>query len=128
MRSARPSFLLAALLTAIPALLGFAGCTEATAPVTASRLTIVQGHLQQAAAGAALPLPVVLRVIGTDGAPMPKVPVSFNVLAGGGAGDPATAIRDLNGEGKAQGTPGPSSQGPNAAGNAPPPRPCSIGR
>lgn len=127
MRSARPQLLLAALLTAVPALLGFAGCTEATAPVTASRLTIVQGHLQQAAAGAALPLPVVLRVIGTDGAPMPKVPISFNVLAGGGAVDPATAISDANGEVKAKWTLGPASQVQTLVGSAPGVDPVSIG-
>lgn len=126
MRSARPTQLLAALLTAIPALLILTSCKEATAPATASRLTIVQGQLQQAAAGAALPLPVILRVIGTDGAPMAKVPISFNVLAGGGAVDPATGISDVNGEVKAKWTLGPGSQVQTLAGTAPGVEPVSI--
>ena len=126
MRSARPTSLLAILFAAIPTLLAFPGCTKTTEAPAASRLTIVQGHLQQAAAGTLLPTPLVLRVYGTDGAPIPNIPVSFNVLAGGGAVDPATAKSDANGEVKARWTLGPASQVQTVAGSAPGVEPVTI--
>ena len=119
MRSARPTHLLAVLFTAVPTLLAFPGCTKTLEAPAASRLTIVQGHLQSAAAGTLLPTPVVLRVIGTDGAPLAKIPVSFNVLAGGGSVDPGTIVSDANGEVKARWTLGPSSQIQTLSGAAP---------
>lgn len=119
MRSARPTTLLAVLFTAIPTLMAFPGCTKTTEAPAASRLTIVQGHLQQAAAGTLLPTPVVLRVYGTDGMPMANIPVSFNVLAGGGAIDPPTGKSDANGEVKARWTLGPGYQVQTVVGSAP---------
>jgi hypothetical protein len=119
MRSARPTYLIAVLFTAVPTLLAFPGCTKTLEAPAASRLTIVQGHLQSAAAGTILPTPVVLRVIGTDGAPLAKIPVSFSVLAGGGSVDPGTIVSDANGEVKARWTLGPSSQIQTLAGTAP---------
>ena len=119
MRSARPTHLLAALLTAVPTLLAFPGCTKTVEAPAASRLTIVQGHLQTAAAGTVLLTPVVLRVIGTDGAPIGKIPVSFNVLAGGGSVDPSSAGSDANGEVKARWTLGPGAQVQSMTGSAP---------
>ena len=105
MRRNRPRLLQAALFAALPVLLAFPGCTKtAESPPTASRLTIVQGHLQVAAVGTMLPTPVILRVLGTDGAPISKIPVSFNVMAGGGTVDPGTAISDANGEVKVKWT------------------------
>ncbi|WP_373070999.1 hypothetical protein [Gemmatimonas sp.] len=119
MRSPRPTHLLAALFTAVPALLAFPGCTKTVEAPAAARLTIVQGHLQTAAAGTLLPTAVVLRVLGTDGAPIGKIPVSFNVLAGGGSVDPGTVVSDANGEVKARWTLGPSSQVQTMTGTAP---------
>ena len=119
MRSARPTTLLAVLFAAIPTLVAFPGCTKTTEAPAASRLTIVQGHLQQAAAGTLLPTPIVLRVYATDGSPMANIPVSFNVLAGGGSVDPATAKSDANGEVKARWTLGPGSQAQSLVGSAP---------
>ena len=119
MRSARPTTLLAALFTTIPLLLSFPGCTETTEAPTAVRLSVVQGATQTAAAGTILPTPIVLRVMGNDGNPMAKVPISFNILAGGGAVDPATAISDANGEVKARWTLGPASQVQTLVGSAP---------
>ena len=119
MRSARPTYLLAVLFTAVPTLLAFPGCTKTLEAPAASRLTIVQGHLQSAAAGTILPTPVVLRVIGTDGAPLAKIPVSFSVLAGGGSVDPGTIDSDANCEVKARWTLGPSSQIQTLTGTAP---------
>jgi hypothetical protein len=119
MRSARPTHLLAVLFTAVPTLLAFPGCTKTVEAPAAAKLTIVQGHLQTAAAGTMLPTPVVLRVIGTDGAPIGKIPVSFNVLAGGGSVDPGTVVSDANGEVKARWTLGPSAQVQTVTGTAP---------
>jgi hypothetical protein len=119
MRSARPTHLLAVLFAAVPTLLAFPGCTKAVEAPAASQLTIVQGHLQTAAAGTLLPTPVVLRVIGTDGAPIGKIPVSFNVLAGGGSVDPGTVVSDANGEVKARWTLGPGAQVQTMTGTVP---------
>ncbi len=60
--------------------------------------------MEAPAAGTLLPIPVVPRVIDTDGAPIGKIPVSFNVLAGGGSVDPGTVDSDANGEVKARWT------------------------
>lgn len=126
MRSARPTHLLAVLFTAIPTLLAFPGCTETIEAPVASRLSIVQGHLQQAPAGALLPTPIVLRVLAIDGTPVEKIPISFNVLAGGGSVDPATAISDANGEVKARWTLGPASQVQTMVGSAPGVEPVTL--
>lgn len=126
MRSPRPIYLLAVLLTAVPTLVAFPGCTKAVEVPTASRLTIVQGSLQAAAVGTLLPTPIILRVYGTDGAPMSKVPISFQVLAGGGTVDPATAISDANGEVKAKWTLGPASQVQAVVGSAPNVEPVTL--
>ena len=119
MRSPRSRHLLAVLFTAIPTLLAFPGCTKTVEAPAAARLTIVQGHLQTAAAGTLLPTAVVLRVLGTDGAPIGKIPVSFNVLAGGGSVDPGTVVSDANGEVKARWTLGPGAQIQTMTGMAP---------
>lgn len=119
MPSRQPIHLLAVLFTAVPTLLAFPGCTATVEAPAAARLTIVQGHLQTAAAGTLLPTAVVLRVLGTDGAPIGKIPVSFNVLAGGGSVDPATAVSDANGEVKARWTLGPGAQIQTMTGMAP---------
>ena len=119
MRTRQNWYLLAALLTAVPTLLAFPGCTATTAAPAASRLSIVQGNQQTAAAGTLLPTSLVLRVYATDGSPMGKVPVSFNVTQGGGSVDPATVVSDANGEVKAKWTLGPSSQVQTVSGDAP---------
>ena len=119
MRSTQSRYLLAALLTAVPTLLAFPGCTATTAAPAASHLTIVQGNTQQAAAGTLLPTSLVLRVYATDGSPMAKVPISFNVTAGGGTVEPPTVTSDANGEAKAKWTLGPSSQSQMVVGTAP---------
>lgn len=126
MRSARPTSLLAVLFAAIPTLLAFPGCTKTTEAPAASRLSIVQGNLQQAAAGTLLSTPIVLRVYATDGSPMQNVPISFNVLAGGGSVDPATAKSDANGEVKARWTLGPGAQVQTLIGTAPNLEPVTL--
>ncbi|MEP6834578.1 MAG: Ig-like domain-containing protein [Gemmatimonas sp.] len=92
---------------ALLVLAGFPGCNSATEAVVAGSLTVVQGNLQSAAVGTLLPTAVVMRVRGTDGAALAKVPISFSVLAGGGSVDPGTVISDANGEVKAKWSLGP---------------------
>lgn len=127
MLSARPTQLFAVLLTAIPTLLAMTGCTAAVEAPAATRLSIVQGHLQQAPAGMLLPTPIVLRVSGADGSPVANIPVSFNVLAGGGSVDPATAKSDANGEVKARWTLGAGQQVQTVIGSAPGVEPITLG-
>lgn len=98
MRPPRHTLALAALFAAVPTLLAFPGCTKAVETPTAEKLTVVQGYGQVAAVGTALPTPIIMRVYGTDGAPLPKIPISFNVTAGGGTVEPGTATSDANGE------------------------------
>jgi len=119
MRTAKPRYLVAAVLAIVPTLVAFSGCTKATEAPAAALLSIVQGNLQQAAAGTLLPTPVVLRVLASDGTPVAKVPVSFNVTQGGGSVDPATAMSDANGEVKAKWTLGPNSQVQTLSASAP---------
>lgn len=57
--------------------------------------------------------------MGTDGAPMAKIPVSFNVLTGGGSVDPGTVVSDANGEVKARWTLGPGAQLQTITGTVP---------
>ncbi|MES2524866.1 MAG: Ig-like domain-containing protein [Gemmatimonadota bacterium] len=106
MRQTRQSVLLLALFAAVPTLVAFPGCTKPVEAPTASRITIVQGHQQTGAIGTMLPTSVILRVLATDGAPIAKIPVSFNVLAGGGTVDPGTVNSDANGEVKVKWTMG----------------------
>ena len=101
-KSVVPSALALLVLAGIP------GCKAAVAePPSPASLSVVQGNMQTAAVGTLLPTPVVMRVRGTDGLPLAKVPISFSVTAGGGAVDPPTAISDANGEVKAKWSLGP---------------------
>ena len=125
MRSARPTYLLAILFSTVPVLMAFPGCS-ATAVPTAAKLVIVQGHLQSGAVGSTLPTSVVMRVIGTDGGPVEKIPVSLSIMAGGGTVDPATSLSDANGEVKAKWTLGPNSQVQTLSATAPGVEPVQI--
>lgn len=119
MRVIRPVFQLSALLVSLPVLMAFPGCTEVTEAPSPANLSIVQGSAQTAAAGTVLPTQIVLRVLGTDGAPMSSVPVTFNVLAGGGSVSPSTAVSDNNGEVKAKWTLGPAAEVQTLVGSVP---------
>src|SRR5688572_30259484 len=69
--------------------LAFHGCTDEMVtdrglqPSVAS-LEIVSGQGQSAQAGTELPNPLVVRVVGSNGLPMPNQIVNFQVVAGGG--------------------------------------------
>ncbi len=119
MRRAKSTISLTLLAAALPTLLAFPGCSATTAAPTATRLAIVQGQLQSAAAGSVLPTSIVLRVLGTDGGPVAKIPVSLSVIAGGGSVDPATITSDVNGEVKAKWTLGPNAQIQTVSASAP---------
>jgi len=60
-------------------------------------LVLVSGDAQSASIGTRLPLPLVVRVDGTDGQPVPGVQVAFAAVAGGGSVDSATATTDAQG-------------------------------
>jgi hypothetical protein len=93
-----PSRTLLALLPLVTA------CQQGTGPLTASSLIVVQGNRQVAAAGTALPIPIVVRVLADDGTPVEGAPVGFAVHLGNGTVEPATALSDANGEAKTRWT------------------------
>ena len=97
------------LFTLLTSVWLMAGCKEATVAPVPGRLVVVQGQAQMAAVGSVLPVQLVFRVLSTDGAPMPQVPVSFSVSQGGGTIDPPSLASDANGEVKAKWTLGPAS-------------------
>lgn len=81
------------------ALLGAGACKKVpTAALVVSGFTVVQGNGQVAQAGAALPTPIVLRVVDASGDPMPNVNVVFAVTAGGGTVTPPSVLSDAHGE------------------------------
>jgi hypothetical protein len=104
-----------------------AACQQPVAATVADHLTVVQGNLQVAPVGTLLPAPVVMRVYSADGKPMPQVPVSFAVTAGGGTVDPATAISDASGEVKAKWTVGPTLPVQTLTVSAPGVNPVTLG-
>jgi hypothetical protein len=63
-----------------------------------SDLIIAQGNNQTAKAGTALPVQIVLRVVGANNTPIPGVTVSMTVTAGGGSINPASSTTNANGE------------------------------
>ncbi|MBV6522321.1 MAG: hypothetical protein MNPFHGCM_02469 [Gemmatimonadaceae bacterium] len=86
-----------------------AGCGKVVEadPVPGS-LSLVQGDQQSAQAGLELPNAIVVRLMDADGRPLAKFPVGFNVIRGGGAVAPASAVTDENGEVKTKWTLGPA--------------------
>ena len=127
MHQTNPRLLLAALLVSIPTLLAFPGCTETVEVPTASRITIVQGHGQVGAIGTQLPTSVILRAYGADNAPIAKIPISFNVLQGGGTVEPGTVMSDANGEVKVKWTLGSLATVQTVAAGAPGVDPVLLG-
>jgi len=107
MSRSRP--LSAPLLSLLTGALFASGCKEATVAPVPGRVVVVQGQAQMAAVGSLLPVQLIVRVLSTEGAPMPQVPVSFSVTQGGGTIDPPSQASDANGEVKAKWTLGPAS-------------------
>jgi hypothetical protein len=74
-------------------------------------MLVVQGDAQQAQGGTELTNQIVVRLLGTDGAPVPDFPLGFVVAQGGGAVSPGSGLTDENGELKTKwtlGTAGPT--------------------
>ncbi len=83
------------LLASVP---GVDGITITAIGILPTDLIVAQGNNQSAKAGTALPTQIVLRIIGSNSTPIPGIPVSLSVTAGGGAINPSTAITNANGE------------------------------
>lgn len=98
-----------ALLAAL-ASLALTGCGKAAAVESPSpgSLILVQGNNQQVQGGNELPNPIIIRVLGTDGSPVEKIPIGFSVVQGGGSVSPGSAPSDENGEVKVKWTVGPN--------------------
>ena len=86
----------------------------------AARLEIADGNEQQAAAGAELGDPVIVRVLDTEGRPVPGADVDFVVADGGGAVEPETVETGTDGRASATWTLGPGAGHQQLV--APPPR------
>jgi hypothetical protein len=93
------------MLSAIALALG--SCADATGPRSAGMLTPVDGEGQRAAAGAALPTPLVVTVTDGRGAPLPEVPVRWSTVLGGGTITPAFGFTDAEGRAFARWSLGP---------------------
>ena len=72
-----------------------------TPPPAAPAITVVSGGGQSGVAGSALPLPLVVKVTGSGGAPASGVAVTFAATPGGTVGSPAATT---NAQGEAQTT------------------------
>ncbi|MGQ0649405.1 MAG: hypothetical protein ACT4P7_17770 [Gemmatimonadaceae bacterium] len=72
-------------------------------------LLVAQGANQFAKAGAALPNPIVIRVVGPNNTPMKGIAVAFQVLSGGGLISPQSALTNPLGEVTVRWTLGPST-------------------
>ncbi len=96
------------------ATLTLSGCGgEVVATQTPGSLTLVQGNLQSVQGGVELPNPIVVRLLDTEGKPIPKTAIGFSVVTGGGAVTPGSVPTDENGEAKTKwilGTGEPSQQ------------------
>ena len=63
-----------------------------------SDLLVAQGANQQAKASAALPNPIVVRVVGPNNTPMKNIAVAFQVITGGGLISPQSGLTNALGE------------------------------
>lgn len=61
-------------------------------------VVIVQGNNQTARAGASLPVPVIVRVLGPGNVAMDSVPVTLQIASGGGSIAPQTVVTNATGE------------------------------
>ena len=83
------------LLASVP---GVEPITITATGIVPSDLLVAQGNNQAAKAGAALPVQIVLRVVGNNNTPIPGVPVTLQVTAGGGSLNPASGVTNASGE------------------------------
>jgi adhesin/invasin len=83
------------LLTSVP---GVEPVVLTATGIVPNDLLIAQGNNQTAKAGTALPVQIVLRVVGTNNTPIPNVPITLSVTSGGGSLNPASATTNAAGE------------------------------
>jgi hypothetical protein len=83
------------LLSSVP---GVDPITITARGVVPDELLVAQGNNQSARAGTALPVQIVLRVVGANNTPIPGVPISLAVLEGSGSLNPASATTNAAGE------------------------------
>ena len=84
-----------------PALLGLllAGCTAETfSPAVPDRLEVVAGAAQRGVLGLPLDTLIRVRVLGSDGRPLPGIPVRWDVTGGGGTLSSVTDATGPDGE------------------------------
>lgn len=87
----------------------YSGCKKPLEVAPPSALLLVQGgNNQQVQGGLELPVPIVVRVLGSDGKPVADFPVGFAVVQGGGTVNPGSALSDAAGEVKVKWTVGPN--------------------
>jgi hypothetical protein len=72
-----------------------------------ANLIVAQGAGQAANAGAGLPNPIVVRVVGPNNVPLKGIPVAFTVTSGGGLISPASGVTNASGEVQSRWTLGP---------------------
>jgi hypothetical protein len=82
--------------------------------IVPSQIVIVQGSNQTAKVGAALPIPIVVRVLSAGNVPMIGIALALQVTAGGGSFTPQTVLTNATGEAVVVWTLGPVA-GANAA-------------
>lgn len=83
------------LLASVP---GVEPITVTATGIVPTELVIAQANNQVAKAGTALPVQIVLRVVGNNNTPIPGVAVALQVTAGGGSLNPASAVTNAAGE------------------------------
>jgi hypothetical protein len=106
-----PSATTQSLLATAPGLDPIAVQATGIAP---SQIVIVQGNNQTAKVGAALPIQIVIRVLGAGNVPMIGIALALQVTAGGGSFTPQTVLTNATGEAIVIWTLGPSA-GANTA-------------
>jgi adhesin/invasin len=83
------------LLASVP---GVDPVTITATGIVPSELLIAQGNHQVARSGTALPVQLVLRVVGANNTPIPGVGITLQVTGGGGSLNPASATTNALGE------------------------------
>lgn len=83
------------LLASVP---GVDAVTITASGIMPSDLIVAQGNNQSGKAGSALPVQIVLRVVGSSNTPIPGVTIAMTVTSGGGSINPASSTTNANGE------------------------------
>lgn len=83
------------LLANVP---GVEGVTIVATGIVPTDLMVAQGNNQTGKSGSALPVQIVLRIVGSNNTPIPGVTVGLTVTSGGGSITPSSATTNANGE------------------------------